>query len=100
MSDNEVVVRSGKTIPISDMRVEVRDADARTVFVDFITESRVSNGVAYLSMGSIHTDADNAPVVEVTTRLRLDIVTAQVLHATLGDLIAQAHKRPDNSAAN
>lgn len=100
-SANEVVVKSGKTVDVGGGKAwDIRDAEARMVFVDFLSENRISNGVVCLSLGAVHTDTTNTPVVDVTTRLRMDLVTAQILHATLGDLIRQAQQPPDKSVAN
>lgn len=102
MSDSgkEVIVKSGKSMLVQGAQWEIRDTDARMVFVDLITENRVNHGVVNLSMGAVHTDADNTPVVEVSTRLRMDLVTAQILHAALGDLIRQSQQPPDKSVTN
>lgn len=100
MSENEVVVKSGQTVVFDGVEWDVRSENATTVFFDFITEGRVVNGVPYLSLGTASVDFSNKPVIDVHTRLRMDLVTAQILHAQLGDLIARAQTPPDKSVAN
>lgn len=95
-----VVMKSGKTVKIDGHEWDIRDGDSRTVFVDFITENRINNGVLHLSLGSVHTDVNNAPIVEVSTRIRMDIATAQILHRTLGNLIREFQIPPEKVTRN
>ncbi|TBY48310.1 hypothetical protein [Rhizobium leguminosarum] len=92
---NDVVVRSGNTVRVGEHDAEVRDADARTVYVDFFTENRLSNSTVCMSLGALHLDAANEPVIDVSTRLRMDLGFAQILHGVLGELIASALKPSD-----
>lgn len=97
---NEVVVKSGQVMDVLGRKCEVRDTDARIVFVDAITEDRVNYGTVCLSLGALTVDGENDPVMHVHTRLRMNAVSAQILHATLGNLIAQLQAPPDKMQTN
>ncbi|MBY3369391.1 MULTISPECIES: hypothetical protein [Rhizobium] len=92
---NDVVIRSGSTTKIGDRDAEIRDADARTVFVDFFSENRLNNSTVCLSLGALHVDGANEPVIDISTRLRMDLGFAQILHGVLGEIIAMALKPVD-----
>ncbi|MBB3313104.1 hypothetical protein FHT78_004892 [Rhizobium sp. BK196] len=92
---NDVVVKSGNVVRVGDHDAEIRDVEARTVFVDFFTENRVNNNTVCLSLGALHVDAANEPVIDVSTRLRMDLGFAQMLHGVLGELISSALKPID-----
>ncbi|MGO7157050.1 hypothetical protein [Rhizobium leguminosarum] len=92
---NDVVIRSGRTTKIGDHDAEIRDTDARTVFVDFFSENRLSNSTVCISLGALHADGANGPVIDISTRLRMDLGFAQILHGVLGEIIAAALKPVD-----
>lgn len=96
-----LVMKRDKTVSLDkDTTWEIRDHEARVEFVDFITENRVNNGVIYLSLGSVNVDANNAPVVDVSTRLRMDLATAQIISRHLADLVKTAQKAPEKATKN
>lgn len=97
---NDVVIKSGRVLEVGDAKWDIVDRSPGALFIDVITEARHSNGVVQLSMGAAHIDGENAPVVEISTRLRLDIVTAQILHAQLGEIIAHFQAPPDKMQTN
>ncbi|MBY3590631.1 hypothetical protein HJA87_12155 [Rhizobium bangladeshense] len=92
---NDVVISSGKTVRVGDFDCEVRDADASIVYVDCFTENRLNNSTVCVSLGALHRDAANDPVIDVSTRLRMDLGFAQILHGVLGELITSALKPVD-----
>lgn len=100
MSENEVVIKSGRRMAIGADWWEVRDAGQPVEFVDLITEARHINGVFYLSFASGIVDANNEGVAQVATRLRMSLASAQILHGILGDMIKGALMPPDQSKAN
>lgn len=101
MSENEVVIRSGRTIDAGeDGIIEIRNIDVPVSYIDYLTEYRLNNGIVCLSMGSTVSDGTNQVSIDVACRLRMNIVTAQNLHAMLGALIAQHQQPPDKSKAN
>lgn len=100
MSDNEVIIKSGREIAVGAERWEIRDAGGPVEFVDMITEARHINGVVYLSFGAGIVDANNEGICQVTSRLRLSLGTAQFLHSLLGGMISDALKPIDQSKAN
>lgn len=67
----------------------VRDDGTPVKFVDMITECRHHNNITYISLGSAIMDLNGAPTVEVASRLRFDLGTAQNLHAMLGAMISE-----------
>lgn len=97
---NDVVIKSGKVLEVGDAKWDIVDRSHGVLFIDMITEARHSNGVVQLSMGAAHIDGQNTPVVQVSTRIRLDIVTAQILHANLGQIIAHFQAPPDKMQTN
>jgi hypothetical protein len=100
MSENEVIVKSGKSLPMGSERWEIRDGGAPVQFVDLITELRQSAGVIHMAFASTIIDAGNSPIVSIAARLRMDLQTAQNLHKFLGDAIADAFKPVDKSQSN
>ncbi|MDP9813860.1 hypothetical protein J2W42_006736 [Rhizobium tibeticum] len=100
MSENEVVVRSGRKIAVGSEYWEIRDGGAPVEYVDIITELRHHNGVVYVSLGSAIVDANNFPLVAIAGRYRMDIGTAQSLHTLLGDLLAGMLKPVDQPKAH
>lgn len=97
---DEIVIKSGNQIAVGDKFWEVRDADTPIEYVDFLTEARMSNGVVCLSFGSGVVDANNDGFVNITSRMRMHLGTAQFLHKMLGDMISEALKPIDKSQAN
>ncbi|KQZ49699.1 hypothetical protein ASD54_12230 [Rhizobium sp. Root149] len=99
-SKNEVVVVSGRKIAIGSEWWEIRKDDAPVQFVDIVTEMRPHHGNVYISLGSAIIDANNAPIVDMAARLRMDLGTAQNLHKLLGDVISAVLKPIDDSIKN
>ncbi|RVO08203.1 hypothetical protein [Sinorhizobium meliloti] len=97
---NEVVVKSGRRIAVGDEWWTVRKDDAACQFIDFLTEARQFNGTVYLSLASGILDANNEPIVDVVSRLRMNLGTAQVLHNLLGQIIGDALRPTGSSKAN
>jgi hypothetical protein len=100
MSDNEVVVKSGRKIAMGPDYWDIRDDGVTVRYVDVLTEARNHHGVFYLSFGSAILDANNGGIVDVAARLRLDIGTAQQLHQLLGGMIEGALNPPAKEKAN
>ena len=102
MSENEnrVVVTSGRKVVVGDETWTVRRDDEPCQFVDFMSEARQFNGTVYLSLASAILDANNEPIVDIIARLRMNLATAQGLHAALGQIISDAFKPSDTSKAN
>lgn len=100
MSENEVVIKSGRKIAVGSEYWDLRDDGVPVRYVDFLTEMRSHNSVVYMSMGSAFIDANNAPTVDIACRLRMDLGTAQNLHRLLGDMIEGMLKPVDQSKAN
>lgn len=97
---NDVVIRTGKHLQIGDEQLEIIDRHDGVHFVDLVTEAKHMNGIVYLSMGSGIADFGNSPVVEVSTRIRMSLVTAQNLKGMLETTINEALKPVDQSKAN
>ncbi|EXL09723.1 hypothetical protein BG36_20960 [Aquamicrobium defluvii] len=68
--------------------------------MDLLMEARQHMGVIALAFGSVVWDANNEPMAQVASRLRMDLGTAQNLHKLLGDMISDALKPADKSQAN
>lgn len=100
MSENEVIIKSGKSLPFGSERLEIRDDGVPVKFVDLITELRQVNGVIHIGLGSTVWDAGNDAVVAVASRVRMDLIAAQNLHKFLGDAITDALKPADKSTSN
>ena len=100
-TQNEVVIRSGRKIAMGDQWWEIRDNGEPIKFTDYLTEARVVNGTFYLSFGACFVDANNQGIVDITSRLRMDLGTAQALHNMLGQMINNTLTKPaDMSKAN
>lgn len=97
---NEVVISSGRKIAYADKFLEIRDDGGPVHFVDLLMEARQRVGVIALAFGTIVLDANNEPIAQVASRLRMDLAAAQNLHKILGDLITDALKPVDKSNAN
>ncbi|MCS3742691.1 hypothetical protein [Rhizobium sp. BK661] len=97
---DEVVISSGRKIAMGDQWWEIRDNGETIKFTDYLTEARIINGTVYLSFGSCFMDANNQGVVDIASRLRMDLGTAQMLHNLLGQMISSALTPPDISKAN
>lgn len=99
---DEVVVGSGKTLRVGDVDwVIVERETCETLVPSLITEARlVSNSVIYLSLAQTVVDGANAPEAHICVRLRLDLISAQVIRDNLSSLIDQAMKPADKSQAN
>lgn len=104
MSDNkptnEVVLSSGRKIAVGDEWWSVRKDDVPCQFVDFLAEARHYNGIVYLSLASGILDANNEPIMDIVSRMRMSLGTAQVIHNLLGQMINDALKPADISKAN
>lgn len=100
MSDNEVVVRSGRKIAVGQDWWEIRDNGTPVTYVDILTELRHHNSVVYLSLGQAVIDANNEPIVQIAARHRIDLGTAQTLHRLLGDMITEMTTPVEKSQAN
>lgn len=81
-------------------RIDVRDINVGTSFVDIIVESRLSEaGIIYLSLGSTVVDGDQEPrVIEavVSHRLRMTSKTAQAIAKQLNQLVTADTNRLKN----
>ncbi len=97
---DEVVVKSGRKLAVGGDWWEIRDDGVLVEYVDMITELRNHNSVVYLSLGQAIVDAGNDPIVQISSRLRIDIGTAQTLHRLLGDMLSEMLKPADKSKAN
>ena len=97
---DDVSVKPERRIAIADEWWTLRDSEAPAVFSDYITEARHWHGNVYLSFGSGVIDANNEPVIDIVSRLRMNLGTAQVLHQLLGQMIDDALKPVDKSTAN
>ena len=86
-------------VAISGQETNIRDSADRVHFVDFITEIRQHNGVAYISLGSGILDGADSPFCDITCRLRMSMTTVAGLHSALGQLLAQTQRAPENSKA-
>lgn len=100
MSDNEVVVRSGRKMAVGSDWWEIRDSGVPVTYVDIMTELRSYNSVVYLSLGQAIIDANNDPLIQIIARHRFDMGTAQNLHRLLGEIIADMTKPVEKSLAN
>jgi len=100
VAPNDVVLRSGRSLPMGGERWEIRDSGVPVQFVNLLTQLTQFNGVIYLDLASTVQDAGNAPIASIAGRFRMDITTAQSLHKYLGDAINDAIKGPDKSKAN
>lgn len=88
-------------VTIDQTKFEVRNTDVPVSHVDVFTEGRMHNGTIALSLGAISVDGiGNEPAINLVCRLRMNPVTAQILHAELGRLIEASLAVPDKSAAN
>lgn len=100
MMSNEVVVKSGRMIALGDKFAEIRDDGRPVHFVDVLMEARHHMGVVYMAFGSVILDANNDHLVQVASRLRMNLATAQDMHRLLGSIIEDALKPVDKSKAN
>src|SRR5690606_23127583 len=100
MSDNEVVVKSGRKIAMGADWWEIRDNGEPVRYVDVLTEARHYNGVLYLTLGSAFIDANNAGIVDIAARLRMDIGMAQNLQSMLKKMIDEVLTPVDKGKAN
>jgi|SRR5690606_25706103 len=97
----EVIVRTGRKLAVGDKWLDIRDNGEVAKFVDLILEARHGSGIICLSFGSgIIDGSENEGVVDVASRLRMHLGTAQFLHKLLGDMITDALKPVDKSQAN
>jgi hypothetical protein len=97
---NDVVIRSGKTLKVGDVTWVIQDSGLPAVMPTLFVENRIVNDVLYLSMAETVIDIGNEPEAKVCVRMRLDLVTAQVLRHVLSELIDMAQKPADKSQAN
>ena len=94
------VTTAGQKIAIGREWWGLQDNSKSIDYVDFVTEARQFNGVIHLAMGAGVQDANNVGVIHVTTRLRMNLAAAQVLHNLLGGMISEALKPSDKSQTN
>lgn len=73
-------------LSIGSGSIPVRDLGQPAVFIDFVTEGVMGNGVVRIGLASVSVD-DNAPQAIVAARLRMPLETAVQLHAVLGAII-------------
>ena len=100
MADNDVVVRTGKTLRVGDVNwIIVEPVEIPLACPDFVLDTRHFNGVIQIAMASTRVEADVREAV-VCVRLRMDLNSAQLLHNTLGSLITNSLKPADQSKAN
>ncbi len=97
---NEIVLTSGKKIAVGSEWWTLENTDVAVDYVDLITEARQFNGIIHLSLGAGVRDANNAGVVRVSTRFRMNLLVAQGLHSLLGSMISDALKPVDKSQTN
>ncbi|TBY54519.1 hypothetical protein E0H59_13610 [Rhizobium leguminosarum bv. viciae] len=98
--ENRVVISTGQRIAVGSEWWELRDDSENVDYVDMLCEARQFNGIVHLSLGvGIH-DANNAGIVSVTNRIRMNLVVAQALHSVLGQMITDAMKPADKSQTN
>lgn len=95
-----VVEGSGRNLLIDKTAFEIRDSEPCIAYVDLITELNHVNGTIHLSMGATSADFGNRPFVDIVTRLRMNLITAQNLRNLLDSIIADALKPTDKSSAN
>lgn len=100
VTSNEVIIRSGRKLMAGTEQWAVRKDDEPCYFIDFLSEARQFNGTVYLAFASAIVDANNEPIVDIVSRLRMNLGFAQVLHNALGHLIDNALKPTDVSKAN
>lgn len=100
MSQNEVVIKSGRKIAVGSEWWELRGEDAPVHFIDLISEARPVDGIIYLGLATAAIDANNEPVATVACRLRMSLLNAQQLRNMLDQMIADALKPVDKSTAN
>lgn len=97
---DEVVIKSGRVFVTGSEKWEIRDAGSPVAYVDLLTEARCVAGVVYLAFGSSVLDANSDGVVQVESRVRMHLGTAQFVHKMLGDMITDALKPVDKSQQN
>lgn len=68
----------------------VRKGEAPAFYTDALTEARIVDGIIYLSLGSRSIDGEDEELVDVVTRLRMNLSKAKSIHANLEVLIKQA----------
>lgn len=96
----EVAISSGKTFRAGDIDFKIAGEAPPIIFSDFVVESRHVDGLIYFSLGMSIMDAANAPEVQIVSRHRMSVVSAQILQQTLADLVGMAMKPADKSQAN
>lgn len=89
---NEAIKKPGRHMDINGMAFEVIGDKAEINFVDLICDSREQNGMVHLDLGAAFTEFGNSPCVQVQTRLRMSLLTAQNIHKALGVMINAAMK--------
>lgn len=100
---SDVVVKSGRQMDIGGIVFEVRGEKARVQFVDIICEANHHNGIVHMALAASYSEFGNPPVLEVQTRIRMTLTTAQNIHNILGQMIKDAFKepgKPDKKKAN
>jgi hypothetical protein len=97
---NEVVIKSGHYLAMGETKLEIRDAGEPIHYVDVLTEARQHLGVIYLAFGGVVWDANNDQIVQIASRLRMNLGTAQDLHRLLGQMINDATKPIDKTLTN
>jgi len=92
--------RETNTVRIGNDEIALRSDQAPIVFVDAVTEYRAMNGVVYVSLATSTQDGAGPLTVEVVGRLRMSLVTAQILRDMLGNIGENALKPADTTKAN
>jgi hypothetical protein len=100
MAESAVVIKSGKIVRIGDVDAEVVEVEAPLVYHDYILENRHNGGIISLSLGVVQLDVPGVPQVQIVSRHRMSVLSAQILRDTLSRLIEAELKPADQSKAN
>lgn len=80
-----------RTVKIGDLTVEVTEpVPVQPVYADLITECRLINGVAVISLASAIRDGESPAEARVVARLRLPIGVVRNIGKMLEDILASA----------
>lgn len=94
------ILSTGKALKLGEEVWPVVGDVVPPTFVDLIAEARHHNGIVYLSLAQTVFDMGATPEAVIATRLRMNLVTAQVLHSVLGNIIRDATKPAGKDKAN
>jgi hypothetical protein len=102
-NNNHAQSSKPRMITVGKEECEIRDRAPSANYIDVILESAVSHGTVMLSLGAFNRDIPEEGIVDVTNRIRMNVFTAQRLHAILGNIIGdlqrQAEQRITEAAA-